>query len=67
MCLDDAHAWVDRIKESTVISLDSDHKAYSAIRNLFQSDLAGQGAGTFADLQRGEFTAFLPVPYRCPE
>ena len=63
VCLDDAHACVDRIRESTVISLDSDHKVYVALRNLFQSDLAGQGTGTFADIQRREFTAFLPVPY----
>lgn len=61
--IDDAHACIDSIKDSYTIKLSSDHPAYMEILDLFASELEEQGAGTYADIRRKDFGAFLPVPY----
>lgn len=61
--MDDAHACIDSIKNAYRIKLASDHPAYQEILALFSSALADQGAGTYSDIQGGDFEAFLPVPY----
>ena len=61
--IDDAHACIDSIKDSYTIKLSSDHPAYMEILNLFASELEKQGVGTYADIRRKDFGAFLPVPY----
>jgi replicative superfamily II helicase len=61
--IDDAHACIDSIKDSYTIKLNSSHSAYQEILELFSSPLEEQGAGTFADIRRHDFEAFLPVPY----
>jgi replicative superfamily II helicase len=61
--IDDAHACIDSIRASCVITLDSTHQAYSEIVDLFAPDLEDQGVGTFADIRRHSFSALLPVPY----
>ncbi|MGO2242255.1 MAG: DEAD/DEAH box helicase family protein [Halomonas sp.] len=61
--LDDAHACAETIKESCIITLDSDKVAYKGLVSLFEDDLVGQGAGTFEELKNGAYEAFLPVPY----
>ncbi len=61
--IDDAHACIDSIKASYTVTLPSEHPAYQALVNLFSAALEQQGAGTFADIRRKDFGAFLPVPY----
>ena len=61
--IDDAHACIDSIKDSFTIKLHSEHQAYMEILDLFASELEEQGAGTYADIRRKDFGAFLPVPY----
>jgi replicative superfamily II helicase len=63
LVLDDAHACIDSIREACTITIGYESTAYAEIRELFDSDLRAQGAGTFADLRRNEWNAFLPVPY----
>jgi len=61
--IDDAHACIDSIKDSYTIKLASDHPAYIELLDLFSTALEEQGAGTYADIRRKDFGAFLPVPY----
>ncbi len=61
--IDDAHACIDRIKDSYTIRLSSDHPACQEILDLFSTALEEQGAGTYADILRKDYGAFLPVPY----
>jgi replicative superfamily II helicase len=61
--IDDAHACIDSIRDSYTIKLSSDHSAYQEIIELFSAGLEEQGAGTYADIRRKDFGAFLPVPY----
>ena len=52
-----------RCKDSYTINLSYEHKAYQSILDLFASVLEEQGAGTYADIKKNDFGAFLPVPY----
>jgi replicative superfamily II helicase len=61
--LDDAHACIDSIQNQVSIRLPHDAPAYQELMTLFASSLKEQGLGTFADLQRHEYEAVLPVPY----
>jgi replicative superfamily II helicase len=61
--IDDAHACIDSIRDSYTIKLSSEHPAYQEIIDLFSAGLEEQGAGTYADIRRKDFGAFLPVPY----
>jgi replicative superfamily II helicase len=61
--IDDAHACIDSIRDSYTIKLTSDHPAYQELIELFSVSLEEQGAGTYADIRRKDFGAFLPVPY----
>jgi len=61
--MDDAHSSIDVVKESCKIKLDSNQDAFREIVNLFAPDIERQGAGTFADIKQGSYSAFLPIPY----
>jgi replicative superfamily II helicase len=61
--IDDAHACVDSIRNAFVIRIDRDDSAYKRIRDLFADALEKQGVGTFADIQKGQYDAMLPVSY----
>jgi replicative superfamily II helicase len=63
LVMDDAHACIDAIKESCVITLDRDLPAYQEILALFGQDLQDQGVGTYAELRERKTAVFLPVPY----
>jgi replicative superfamily II helicase len=63
LVIDDVHACIDAIRDSSAIRLDSGSGAYSELLTLFASGLESQGHGTYADLTNGEFAALLPVPY----
>jgi len=61
--LDDSHACIDSIRNTFTISLDSDHKAYKEIFELFKDALPEQGEGTFLEIENGDYNSFLPIPY----
>jgi replicative superfamily II helicase len=61
--MDDSHACIDSVKQACSIVLKSDSQAYRDLLTVFSHDLQEQGAGTFADIQEGEYDALLPVPY----
>jgi replicative superfamily II helicase len=63
LLMDDAHACIEAIRDSCVIRLNSTENAYRDILGLFDHTLKDQGAGTHADILKGERNAFLPVPY----
>lgn len=65
--IDDSHAVVDSIKNSTRFSITKDKSsaAYDDIFKLFEDDIQTQGMGTYSDMinkeQKSEI--MLPVPY----
>ncbi len=67
LLLDDSHACVDVIRAATTIRLqrDKDKAPYAAVLDLFATELAKQGAGTFAEIRDAAHNVLLPVPYWC--
>jgi hypothetical protein len=61
--MDDCHACIDAIHEGMKITLPRTHSAYQALLALFGPDIKEQGAGTYAEIEQGDYGAFLPVPY----
>ncbi len=65
--LDDAHACIDAIKDQFIITLrhnqPNESNAYSDILGLFENELRNQGDGTYEDIRRNDYNAYLPVPY----
>ena len=63
--MDDCHACIDTIKQACSITLTAEKspQPFGEILQLFENDLRDQGAGTFADIENGDFDAFLTVPY----
>lgn len=61
--LDDSHACIDAIKNSFTIKIDSTHKLYTALINMFEADLREQGEGSFLDITSGNYNTLLPIPY----
>lgn len=61
--IDDAHACIEKIKDSCRVKLYSNSHAYQDILTLFGPELEKQGVGTYADIKRGIYDAYLQVPY----
>jgi replicative superfamily II helicase len=61
--LDDSHACIDSIKSSFTISIDKKHILYSTLKTLFENDIKSQGEGSFLDIENGDYSTFLPIPY----
>jgi replicative superfamily II helicase len=65
--IDDSHACIDAIKDQFVIKLrhnfPNESNAYSEILGLFEKELRNQGEGSFEDVCRNDYNAYLPVPY----
>jgi replicative superfamily II helicase len=61
--MDDCHACIDAIHQGMKITLPRTHGAYTSLLTLFSPDLKDQGAGTYAEIEQGEYKPFLPVPY----
>ena len=65
--VDDAHACIDAIKDQFVIKLrhkqPNEASAYAEIIGLFETELRSQGDGSFEDIRRKDYNAYLPVPY----
>ncbi|MBI1824228.1 MAG: DEAD/DEAH box helicase family protein [Nitrospirae bacterium] len=63
LLMDDAHTCIEAIRDACVIRLNHSDNAYSEILNLFDTSLKDQGVGTYADIKRKDYGAFLPIPY----
>jgi replicative superfamily II helicase len=63
LVMDDCHACIDAIHQGMKITLPRSHGAYDQLIALFSADMKEQGAGTFAEVEQGEYGSFLPVPY----
>lgn len=64
--LDDAHACLDAVRESFVISIkrNSDKELYTELLEVFEDDLVEQGEGTFWDIQNNEdYENLMMIPY----
>ena len=64
--LDDAHACVDAIRESFMISISrkQNGELYNDLFHLFEEDLNEQGEGTVIDIiKENDFESVLPIPY----
>jgi replicative superfamily II helicase len=63
LVMDDCHACIDAIHQGVKLTLPRAHGAYAPLVGLFGLDLKEQGPGTYAEINQGEYNAFLPVPY----
>jgi len=64
--LDDAHACIDAIRESFMVTINKKKysELYADLFNLFEEDLNEQGEGTVLDIINGnDFESILPIPY----
>lgn len=63
--LDDAHSCADVIQNSFRIFLnrDSDKEIFEALLELFKDDLEEQGAGNYLEIQDGNFSTSMLLPY----
>ncbi|WP_338597003.1 DEAD/DEAH box helicase [Clostridium baratii] len=63
--LDDSHTCIDAINNSFTISIrrETNKIVYEKILSLFRDDLKEQGEGTLIDIESGEYSEFLPIPY----
>ncbi|NDW22136.1 DEAD/DEAH box helicase [Alteromonas hispanica] len=61
--LDDAHSCIEAIKSASKFKIPRSSDCYHELLQLFGESLAGQGAGTFADIQNESRNAILAVPY----
>lgn len=65
--IDDSHACIDAIKDQFIITLHqnkpNESNAYSELLGLFENELRGQGEGSFEDINRNDYSSYLPVPY----
>jgi len=65
--IDDSHACIDAIKDQFIITLrqnkPNESNAYSELLGLFENELRGQGEGSFEDINRNDYSSYLPVPY----
>ena len=64
--LDDAHACLDAIRDSFVISIkrNANKELYEKILTLFENDLIEQGEGTFWDVKNNaDYESLMMIPY----
>ena len=61
--LDDSHSCIEVIKNSCKINISRERQAYHDLLTLFGPELEKQGAGTFADIKKGDYDSFICVPY----
>jgi replicative superfamily II helicase len=63
LVMDDCHACIDSIREAFTVRVLQEDKLYSDLLALFRDALRSQGAGTLAELEKGNGDSLLPVPY----
>jgi len=62
LVIDDAHACVSTIEDTTTLSVPRDHPAYDAMLKLFHVDLLGQSANHVMDLKDKNSNVVVRVP-----
>lgn len=63
LLIDDAHACVATVEEQFTLSIESGHKAYGALLDLFAADLSHQSKPGYLDIKHGDPSAVLQVPF----
>lgn len=63
LILDDSHACINVIKDAFRITVPSDKPLYNELLELFSEELPKQGLGSYADIKKKDYDAFLKVPY----
>jgi Helicase C-terminal domain/DEAD/DEAH box helicase len=61
--VDDAHAALALTEESTRLHIAAGHPAHVSLLNLFEEELIGQSMNAFKDIQEGDRSAVLRVPF----
>lgn len=63
--LDDAHACIDIIKSASTITIEKKYyeNLYSKFLTLFSDSLYNQGEGSFTDIENGDYSTSMIVPY----
>jgi Helicase C-terminal domain len=61
--VDDAHAALALTEENTRLVIPSDHRAYDGLLDLFAADLKAQSLNAFKDIDDGDRSAVLRVPF----
>lgn len=64
--IDDAHACLDVIRDSFVISIkrSENREVYNRIIEIFDYDLKMQGSGSYIDIKEGRsYDTIMPIPY----
>jgi hypothetical protein len=61
--IDDAHACLATVEEQFTLHISREHGAYEALFELFADSLEGQSAPGYRDLQEGDVSAVIRVPY----
>ncbi len=63
LLVDDAHASLATVEDQYTLELSSDHPAYEAIAGIFEADLRTQSSATLTDLEDGDRSAVMEIPY----
>ena len=61
--IDDSHACIDSIKNALTIKVKNNHPLYKQVITLFEDDIREQGEGSFLEIESGEYSTMLPIPY----
>ena len=61
--VDDAHAALATVEQQSMLSIPSSHPAFSEVLDRFRDDLLRQSERALRDIEAGEPTAVLRVPY----
>ena len=61
--IDDAHACLATVQQQFTLNVPASHPAYDQLFELFEEDLKGQSASGLRDLEEGDPSAVLPVPF----
>jgi hypothetical protein len=61
--VDDAHACLNVVNDQFAINAKADSPVYSALLALFDEDLKAQSASAFMDVEAGDPSVVMPLPY----
>ena len=63
--IDDAHACLDTVEDQFTLDIPFDSEAYKAIYNLFKSSLHSECESKAIEIEAGDSTNYIQVPYWC--
>lgn len=63
LLIDDAHACISTVEEQFTLNIESGHKAYAALLDLFAADLSHQSKPGYLDIKQGDPSAVLQIPF----